>query len=111
MCKKSAPPDACYVYAVTRQDLPQPHLTVQVAHAAIAATNTYGRPNETHPHLVVCTVFDERELANTFERLKRQGVPCCAFYEDDLDGALTAVATAPLRGDARRPLQWLRLLR
>lgn len=91
--------------------MPQPHLTVQVAHAAIAATNTYGQPNKTHPHLVVCTVSDERELAETFERLKSQRVPCCGIYEPDMGDSLTAVATAPLHGAARRPLQWLRLLR
>lgn len=110
MTKKQAPPDTSYVYAITRMDLPHPHLTVQVAHAVLAATNAFGRPHQTHPHLIVCAVADEQALAEAFNELKDAGVPCCGWYEDDMANALTAVATAPLRHDARRPLKGFRLL-
>ncbi len=111
MKKKPAPPDARYVYAITRRDLPQPHATVQVAHAILAATNAFigGTPIH-HPHLVVCAVEDEAALEACFNALKDAGVPCCAWMEDDMEDALTAIATAPLYGDARRPLRRLPLL-
>lgn len=99
------------MYAITRLDLPQPHRTIQVAHAVIAATLTYGDVLRTHPHLVVCAVPDETSLADLFEGLKLQGVPCCAYYENDMDDALTAVATGLLAGEARRPLRRLVLLK
>jgi len=101
---------AAHVYVRLRLDLPHPHLTVQAAHAAIAATFAFGEPHRTHPNLVVCGVADESELAAVFNSLKEQGVRCCAWYEDDMGGALTAIATAPLRGAERKPLKRFRLL-
>jgi hypothetical protein len=56
-------------------------------------------------------VADEQELSDAFNDLKDAGVPCCAYYEDDFRNALTAVATAPLRGDARKRLRRFSLLR
>lgn len=108
--KTKAPAGTAHVYVVTRLDIPAPHVTVQVAHAAIAATFAFGKPNETHPNLVVCAVRDEPELAAAFERLKEQGVPCCAWYEDDMGKALTAATAAPLEGKARRPFRDFKLL-
>lgn len=35
---------------------------------------------------------------------------CCAYHEPDFGGEMTAVATAPLRGEERQPLRQLRLL-
>ncbi len=100
-----------YLYAVTRRDLPPPHRTVQVAHAVLAATHSYGNPHLTHPHLVVCAVENEKALEDLFESLKQQSVPVVAFYEDDLDDQLTAIATGLLAGDERKPLRWLPLLK
>lgn len=94
-----------------RRDIPQPHLTVQAAHAAIAATFAFGEPNQPHPNLVICTVADERELEDLFENIKASGVPCCAWREDDMGMALTAIASGPLRGDERQPMRGLKLLR
>lgn len=83
---------------------------MQVAHATLAATNTFGNPKATHPHLIVCAVPDESTLNDLFESLKEQGCPCCSWREDDFQDALTAIATAPLFGDARKPLRRLPLL-
>lgn len=83
---------------------------MQVAHAAIASTFAFGEPDCTHPNLVVCTVADEHELASVFNRLKEQDVRCCAWYEDDMGNALTAIATAPLRGVERKPMKRFKLL-
>lgn len=103
-------PAVSYVYVIVRTDLPQPHLTVQAAHAAIAATHSFNVANRTHPHLVVCGVANENELNGLFNRLKEQGVPCCGWYEDDMNDSLTAVATGALRGCDRKPLKRLKLL-
>lgn len=99
-----------YVYVVTRRDIPHPHLSVQVAHAVLAATNTYGNPRVTHPNLVLCAVADEAELTATFNHLKECGVPVCGWYEDDMGGRLTALATGILTGDGRKPFRKFKLL-
>jgi hypothetical protein len=103
--------DPAHVYVIVRADLPHPILSVQASHAAIAATFAFGEPHKTHPNLVLCSVPDEPALAAVFNRLKEFGVPCCSWSEDDMGGSLTAVATAPLRGDERKPLRRLDLLK
>ncbi len=102
-----------YVYILVCRDIPQPHLSVQVAHAAIAATHAFHDSfvGKTHPHLVVCGVADEYELLAEFNRLKELGVPCCEWREDDMGNRATAIATAPLKGKARKPLAGYKLLR
>lgn len=95
---------------VVRSDLTQPHLTVQASHAAIAATYTFGE--HPCPHLILCTAADEPALNALFNRLKEQQVPVCGFYEDDWTGKpLTAIATGCLRGEQRKPLRRLPLLK
>lgn len=91
-----------YVYVITRRDLPQPHQQVQIAHAAIASTRAYGEPDRTHPHLVVCTVADERELESEFNRLKQVGLPVVEWREEDLGKSATAIATGPIQGNRQR---------
>lgn len=99
------------MYILVRRDIPQPYASVQIAHAAIAATLAYGNPHRSHPHLVVCAVDNEKALAEEFNRLKDLGIACCGFYENDLHNQLTAVATAPLHGKERKPLRNYQLLR
>lgn len=76
----------------------------------MAAMLAYGNPLATHPHLVICGIGSEAELAEVFNRLKCQGVPCISWNEDDMNDALTAVATGPLNGQERRPLRRFKLL-
>lgn len=102
--------EPAYVYVLVRMDLPLPHLAVQAIHGAIAATNTFGEPNKTHPNLVLCRVDNEAALLTAFNRLKAADVRCCAWYEPDQGDTLCAVATAPLRGEQRKPLRRFRLL-
>ena len=93
---------------MVRRDLPQPHLTVQAIHAAIAATHTFGA--HPCPHVVLCSVENERQLLDLFNGLKEQGVPCCSMNEPDFVGdPMTAIATAPLAGKQREPLRKLPL--
>jgi len=102
-----------YLYVLVCRDISQPHLSVQVAHAAIAATHAFHEyfEDKPHPHLVVCGVTDESELLREFNLLKEMGVPCCLWREDDLGNRATSLATAPLRGKARKPLSGYSLLR
>jgi hypothetical protein len=111
MQRSPAPPTLDHLYVITRLDIPHPHRSVQVAHAAMAAVNAFGfTPGKPHPNLVVCAVADEAELVAAFNRLKEKQVPCCAWMEEDMGGQMTAVATAPLFGDRRRPLKRFKLL-
>lgn len=90
---------------------PQPHLAIQIAHAVLAATNTFiGSAAVTHPNLVVCGVPDETALGDVFNRLKETGVPYCSWTEDDMGGSLTAIATGILRGGERKPFRRFKLL-
>jgi hypothetical protein len=82
---------------------------VQAVHAAIAATYTYG--NHSQPHVVLCGVDSEQELIDLFNDLKDRGVTCCSYAEPDFVGCqMTAIATAPLAGEQRKPLRRLKLL-
>lgn len=100
------------MYVISRKDIPQPHLVVQIAHAVLAATNTFiGSAAITHPNLVVCAVADEKDLAAEFNRLKEEGVPCCAWTEDDMNNQLTAVASAVVRGPQRKAFRKYKLLK
>jgi hypothetical protein len=99
-----------YVYVISRKDIPQPHLSVQIAHAVLAATNAYGNPNITHPNLVVCVVDNEKTLDGIFNRLKEAGVKVCGWTEEDMGRQLTAIATGILFGDERRHFRRLKLL-
>jgi hypothetical protein len=107
---KNAPADCAHVYVITHLHVPHPHLSVQTAHAALAADRAYGEPHRTHPNLVLCAVEDEAALEDAFNALKDAGVPCVGWYEEDMGGRLTAVATGPLRGPERKPLRWFHLL-
>ena len=107
---KKASPNIGYVYVLTRRDIPQLHLSVQVGHAAIAATNTFGNPRVTHPNLVVCALDNEEQLEGAFNRLKESGIPCCAWYEEDMDNRMTAIATGIIHGADRKHFRKFKLL-
>lgn len=63
-----------------------------------------------HPHLVLCEVPDEKALAYEQARLEALGVRTVSFREPDRNNELTAIATEPLVGEARRPMRRYRLL-
>ena len=111
MSKVPSDPADDYVYCITRLDLPQPHLSIQVGHALIAATKAYLPTISTHPNLIIVTVPDEPALEKAFNRLKEKGTPVAAWYEPDLGNTLTAIATGLLRGEQRQPLRHYPLLR
>lgn len=100
-----------YIYVLVRKDIPQPHISVQIAHAVLAATNTFiGSACVIHPNLVVCAVDDEPTLDAIFQHLKDIGIPVCSWTEDDMGNSLTAIATGILRGDQRKPFRKFKLI-
>jgi hypothetical protein len=83
---------------------------VQAAHAAIEAARHFLTQHDNHPHLVLLGVADETELRRAATLISSIGIRISPFYEDDMDGQLTAVASEPVSGTARRPFRRYRLL-
>jgi hypothetical protein len=84
------------LFIVTRADLTPAQQAVQAAHAALEfaivhpqALSSWGTATG---HLVLCAAPDELTLCWLIEEARHQPVLYAAFYEPDLDGALTAVA-------------------
>ena len=94
-----------------RRDLPLPQQAVQACHACIEMARDLLPPPDEHPHLVLCGVKSEQQLAAVADRLRRLNVAFRSFRDADWDGQLTAVATAPLRGPIRRQLRRYQCLR
>ncbi len=85
-------------------------MTVQAGHALIEATRSFIDGEAIHPHLIICRVKDEATLAKEAERLSREKIDYKIFYEDDLDGAATALATRVVYEDERKVMRRYRLL-
>lgn len=97
---------------LVRRDLTLPQQAVQAAHAAIEAARAGLIPRDNaHPHLVLCHVASVPALMNAAGRLALAGVRFQLFHEPDWDGVPTALATEPLRGEARAPLRRFPLLK
>ncbi len=96
---------------LVRQDLPATQLVVQAAHAAIEASRQFLPPDAEHPHLVLCGVPSERRLLAAADRLFHHRIRFALFREPDRAAEATALATEPLAGDRRRPLERWRCLR
>lgn len=87
-----------------REDLSIPQQAVQACHAAIKAARSFLR-SETdpeNPNLVVCTIADRGALLEFFEGAWKQGVACVAFFEDDMQGEITAIASELVSGEKRK---------
>lgn len=83
---------------------------MQSCHAAIEAAKAYPDRLEPHPHLVLCAVENEQELQNAYAQLTSQGIRLQAFREPDIGNQLTAIASEPLAGEARRAFRHFKLL-
>lgn len=83
---------------------------MQAAHAAIEAARHFIKPNDDHPHLVLLGVADETRLRCAAIHIQDSGIRLRHFYEDDLDGQLTAVAAEPVSGRTRRAFRKFQLL-
>jgi len=90
------------MYVLVRKDLPPNQQAVQACHAAIEAARTILPAHAEHPHLALLGVKSERQLKNVCEQLQQHDIAYQSFREPDIGNALTAIATAPLSGDARK---------
>lgn len=62
-------------------------------------------PDIVHPHLVVLGIGSEFQLQHVIARLESLGIQCQPFYEPDLGGELTSLATEPLSPKRRKVMQ------
>jgi hypothetical protein len=99
------------VYVLVRSDLSPSQQAVQAIHAAVEASRVgLIDGSGDHPHLVVLSIPDESSLLIASEKLRAADIPHAVFVEPDLGDEATALATAPLSGDARRHFRRYRLL-
>jgi hypothetical protein len=64
-----------------------------------------------HPFVIVCGIRDGPALARCLDRIRSSGIAHRAFYEPDIGGQLTAIATEPVRPEQRRFFRKYQLLR
>lgn len=90
---------------VTRADLSPAQQAVQAAHALRQFTAEHPVEDkawfEESNHLALLSVQDESGLLLLQDRAWDLGVPCAAFHEPDLGGAMTALALASGCGSRR----------
>ncbi len=84
---------------------------MQACHACIEVARSLLRPADEHPHLVLLGVTSESSLGHILRRTESRGIRCRPFRDPDIRGELTAFATEPLRGPARRHFRKYRCLR
>jgi hypothetical protein len=99
-----------YLYVLVRTDIPFAYQAVQAAHAAIEAARHFLKPNDDHPHLVLLGVANEERLQCAATYIQQAGINLQHFYEEDLGGELTAIATELVSGRARRIFRPFNLL-
>jgi hypothetical protein len=88
---------------IVRADLSPAQQAVQGIHAAVEAGRRDLIPAAgDHPHLVFCTVPDERGLELAARQLRVAGIGHATFHEPDLGDSLTALCTAPVGPESRR---------
>jgi hypothetical protein len=105
MCKNAETP---YTYLFIRKDLPMVQQIIQTAHAIHQMGTKQG--DKTIPHATLIGVDDKHELLELAAYLKDQKIKYEMFFEPDID-EYTAIATYPLKGHQRDPLQGFELLR
>lgn len=87
------------LFVITRADLTPAQQAVQAVHAALTFardwTGTFVTDRLDEAPLVLCAAPDELTLCWLIEEARRTHITLSAFYEPDLDGALTAVCLEP----------------
>ena len=103
-------PKTPYVYIVTRRDLTIPQQLVQSCHAVLEISRNFSKDFE-HPHLILCTVKNERDLYKFISRLEANHISFATFHEPAIGNSLTAIATECVCGDKRKVFSNLRLMK
>lgn len=98
--------DTEFSYYFVRADLSVPQQIIQTAHAAAKIGEKY----HGNTHATLCAAKDEKHLKSLSEYLDSHEIYHEIFWEPDIN-QFTAIATAPLRGLARKPLKKFSLMR
>ena len=93
-----------YMYLFVREDLSKPQQIVQAAHAVDELNKGLDEVTERTNFMVLCPAYDEWELYDISLYLKSCNIKFHMFYETDIEGH-TAIATEPLVGEQRIPMQ------
>ncbi len=88
------------MYVVVCQDMPISHQAVQASHASVSA----GRDLITckDPYLILVTVPDQNALLTLSAQLTNHDISHRVFFEDDMGGRATALATRPITQEQRK---------
>lgn len=84
---------------------------MQACHACIEVARSFLSPGDEHPHLVLLRVESATALRRILRRIEALGIRCRAFHDADLCHELTAFATEPIQGAARRHFRRYQCLR
>jgi hypothetical protein len=95
-------PQLPFTYAIVRSDLPLVHQGVQIGHALQRATMRLVKPGQQDGYLLYLEVANKQELLKVMEKLAVKGIPFEAYYEEDFDRGLTAIATGILEDQKLR---------
>lgn len=87
------------IYVVTREDLSHGQQAVQSIHALRQFVHEHPEVDsewfERSNYLALLSVQSHAELVSFYDEAKSKGLKCSAFYEPDLDNAMTALAIEP----------------
>jgi hypothetical protein len=104
-----------YVYLFVRSDLSTAQKIIQVAHAIEEMTKRTAKyyPSDINldvtNFMVLFSVTNERDLLQAADYLDEKGIVYENFFEPDIQSH-TAIATEPLAGARRRPLEIFMLM-
>lgn len=101
--------DPRYLYLFIRQDLPLSQQIVQTNHATFALSSI--RKESGCPNIVLIGVPNVKSLERVRSKLQAHQVPHYCWEEPDYDFGFTAIATAPLTEEEKKPLGNYRLWR
>lgn len=93
--------DVAFSYVFVRRDLTVAQQIIQSNHATYEAARM-APEGEPTPHICLFEVANERELISVTNELEKLFVTYSVFYEHDHDMGFSALATAPIRGEARQ---------
>jgi hypothetical protein len=91
-----------YMYLFIRRDLSHQQQIIQTAHATHSMASKH--KDESIPNAVLIGIHSEDALLDIRDYLDQNNINCEMFYEPDIN-AHTAIATYPLRGKERKPMQ------
>ena len=93
-----------YIYLFVREDLSKCQQIIQTAHAVDELNKRLDEVTDKTNHMVLIGAKSDLELCEISHYLHMNKIEHFLFYEPDIEGH-TAIATVPLVGDERHPMQ------